>query len=107
MTTVIHYSDALLSDTVTSRISDQERKTRKNPSDDATRFFNILTFKRAGMASVKTHRMKNEDRKPACRAFRYFFRRDTSYYATLGTAPLEIPDAIKIEMGNPALPIPA
>lgn len=52
--------------------------------------------------------MKNEDRKPACQNLSiFFFRRDTSYYATLGSAPFEIPDAIKIEMGKPALPIPA
>lgn len=32
---------------------------------------------------------------------------NTSYYATLGSDPFEIPEAIKIEMGNSALPISA
>jgi hypothetical protein len=59
--------------------------------------------------------MKNEDRKPACARARvraasspiYFFGGIQVITRRLPLAPLEIPDAIKIEMGNAAHPIPA
>lgn len=100
------------------------------------RCLNVSFGSANGKGLLKYGRMKNENRKnPKSQGlFRYFSlslslshffsavnqregggvwkeggtgEGNTSYYATLGSDPFEIPEAIKIEMGNSALPISA